>query len=224
MNIAFQKSFLGMVEALRSDASIYVAVAEIIAPDPSQIEAAEEKLGHRLGASLTEFYTFCGGIKLVWTHKEYVEDGIWEAEDAESEMAALTSGKPWLFKSGDLTGDPAGCIWIPSCKQVFGGGEEWSGLLDDQEDTFDYYRDQIGATANEATEQLLPFDYASSFYDFAFLMNGNPEPKLIRGEDSGACFTDSRVVSLSEYLDLLITSKGVVRTRINAMTVQQAED
>jgi hypothetical protein len=58
------------------------------------------------------------------------------------------------------------------------------------------------------------------FYDVAFLMNGNPEPKLVRSEDHGASFADSRVLSLSEYLELLISSKGVVEARIQAMPAE----
>ncbi len=141
---AFEKSFLDMVAALRLDSSISVAIAELVAPDVGQIQEVEASLGHSLGESLTAFYTFCGGIKLVWTYKEPEEDGVWDAEKAADVFAEPASGRPWLFKSGDLTGAPAGCIWIPSCKQVFGSGKEWADLLGDQADVFEQYRSEIG--------------------------------------------------------------------------------
>jgi hypothetical protein len=171
-------------------------------------------LGYALGASITDFYTACGGVKLVWTPVEPDEDGIWTAEKAARVFADPSQCGPWLFKSGDHTGSPQGCVWIPSCKQVF-GVEAWADLISDQDEIFDDYRKALGQP--EAAECLAPFDYASMFYDFAFLLNGKPEPKLIRGEDNGACFSDSRLASLAEYLEIVIASKGNVEARAQAL-------
>jgi hypothetical protein len=210
----FRDQFARMVETLRGDESIVVAVAEFVAPEPAEIEAAEAALGYSLGADITAFYTACGGIKLVWADKDPDEDGIWTAEQARQVFAEPTTGGPWLFKSGDLVGAPRGCIWIPSCKQVFGSIEEWADIIGGQDDIFDDYREQLGSPA--ADERVVPFDYASSFYDFAFLLNGKPDPKLVRGEDNGASFSDSRLLSLADYLDVLIASKGSVEARVEA--------
>jgi hypothetical protein len=212
----FAASFARMVDELRSDPSIVVAVAEILPPDAAPLADVEVLLGYPLAGEVAEFYRLYGGVKLVWTPKESDDDGVWDAEKVASVQGELATGRPWLFKSGDLTGAPAGCIWIPSCKQVFGSGEEWESLLGDQEDVFANYRESIGEAFTDK-EQLLPFDYSSMFYDVAFLMTGSGDPKLIRGEDNGASFEDSRVVSLSDYLELLIASKGVVETRMAAM-------
>ncbi len=38
----------------------------------------------------------------------------------------------------------------------------------------------------------------------------------MRGEDNGASFSDSRLVSLPEYLEILIASKGSVQARVDA--------
>jgi len=129
-------------------------------------------LGYSLGASITEFYAACGGVRLIWTPVDPDEDGIWTAERAARVFAEPSKCGPWLFKSGDHVGTPQGCIWIPSCKQVFGNPAQWSDLLGSQDDVFDDYREQLGQP--DAAECLAPFDYASAFYDFAFLLNGKP--------------------------------------------------
>lgn len=113
-------------------------------------------------------------------------------------------------------GAPLGCIWIPSCKQVFGSVEEWANSIGGQDDIFEDYREQLGPPAPDAVERVGPFDYTSIFYDFAFLMNGKLDPKLVRGEDNGASFADSRRVSLAAYLDMLVASKGSVQARCDA--------
>lgn len=210
----FRDKFISMVATLRSDDSIVVVAAELVPPAPGEIAEVERALGYALGASITEFYTACGGVKLVWTPVDPDEDGIWTAKSAARVFAEPSKCGPWLFKSGDHVGTPRGCIWIPSCKQVFGKLEQWSDLLGDQDEIFDDYREQLGRP--DAAECLAPFDYASAFYDFAFLLNGKPDPKLVRGEDNGASFSDSRLLSLPEYLELLIASKGDVEARVNA--------
>ena len=212
----FRAKFSRMVDALRADPSIVVAIAELVPPEPAEIAEAEAALGCSLGADITGFYTACGGIKLIWTPKDPEEDGIWTPKEAARVVADPSKCGPWLFKSGDLVGAPQGCIWIPSCKQVFGSLDEWASIIDGQDDIFDDYRKQLGPPAPGAAERLAPFDYSSSFYDFAFLLNGKPDPKLVRGEDNGASFSDSRLVSLSEYLDILIASKGSVEARCEA--------
>ena len=218
----FRDKFLSMVAALRSDDSIAVVVAEIVPPAPEEIAEVERALGYSLGASITEFYTACGGVKLIWTPVDPDEDGIWTAEDAARVFAEPSKCGPWLFKSGDQVGTPQGCIWIPSCKQVFGKLEEWSDLLGDQDEIFDDYREQLGQP--DAAECLAPFDYASAFYDFAFLLNGKPDPKLVRGEDNGASFSGSRLVSLPEYLEILIASKGDVEARVDALADEDEDE
>ena len=211
----FRAKFSRMVDALRADPSIVVAIAELVPPEPAELAEAEAALGYSLGADITDFYTACGGIKLVWTAKDPDEDGIWTPREATKVFADPSKCGPWLFKSGDLVGAPQGCIWIPSCKQVFGSLDEWASIVDGQDDIFDDYRKQLGKP--DAAERLAPFDYSSSFYDFAFLLNGKPDPKLVRGEDNGASFSDSRLVSLPEYLDILIASKGSVEARCEAL-------
>jgi hypothetical protein len=218
----FRDKFLSMVAALRSDDSIVVVVAEIVPPAPAEIAEVERTLGSSLGASISEFYTACGGVKLIWTPVDPDEDGIWTAAQAARVFAEPAKCGPWLFKSGDQVGAPQGCIWIPSCKQVFGKPEEWSDLISGQDEIFDEYRDQLGQP--DAAECLVPFDYASAFFDFAFLLNGKPDPKLVRGEDNGASFSDSRLVSLPEYLEILIASKGNVEARVDALAVDADED
>lgn len=213
----FRGKFERMVNALRRNKSIVVAAAELLPPEPAEIAEVERALGFSLGDAIGEFYQACGGIKLVWTPKDPDEDGIWSADQATEVFAAPAKCGPWLFKSGDLTGSPEGCIWIPSCKQVFGNPAEWADLIGGQEDIFADYREALGAPASGAAEQVVPFDYASSFYDFAFLLDGRPDPKLVRGEDNGASFSDSRLVSLAEYLDILIASKGSVQARVDAL-------
>jgi len=79
-----------------------------------------------------------------------------------------------------------------------------------------------GAGANGV--EIVPFDYASAFFDFAFLLNGKPDPKLVRGEDNGASFSDSRLVSLPEYLEILIASKGSVEARVDALAVEDEDE
>lgn len=212
---SFRDQFSRMVATLRGDASIVVVAAEIVPPEPGQIAEVERTLGYALGSSITDFYTACGGVKLVWTPVDPDEDGIWTAEEATRIFADPSQCGPWSFKSGDHVGSPQGCIWIPSCKQVFGSVEAWADLISDQDDIFEDYRDAVGQPA--AAECLAPFDYASMFYDFAFLLNGKPDPKLVRGEDNGACFSDSRLVSLAEYLEILIASKGSVEARVEAL-------
>lgn len=218
----FRDKFLSLVATLRSDDSIVVVAAEIVPPAPEEIAEVERALGYSLGASITEFYTACGGVKLIWTPVDPDEDGIWTAEQATRVFADPSKCGPWLFKSGDHVGTPQGCIWIPSCKQVFGNLEEWSDLLGDQDEIFDDYREQLGQP--DAAERLAPFDYSSAFYDFAFLLNGKPDPKLVRGEDNGASFSDSRLVSLPEYLEILIASKGNVEARVDALANEEEDE
>ncbi len=210
----FRDQFSRLVTTLRGDDTIVVVAAEIVPPEPGALAEVERTLGYPLGASITEFYSACGGVKLVWTPVDPEEDGIWTAETAARVFADPSQCGPWLFKSGDHTGSPQGCIWIPSCKQVF-GVEAWADLISGQEDIFDEYREALGEP--EAAECVAPFDYASMFYDFAFLLNGKPDPRLVRGEDNGACFDGSRLVSLAQYLEILITSKGSVEARAAAL-------
>ena len=219
---SFRTKFTRMVEALRSDDSIAVAIAELVPAEPAEIAEVERILGYSLGVELTAFYRACGGVKLVWTAKDPDEDGIWTADKAAQVFADPAKCGPWLFKSGDQVGTPQGCIWIPSCKQVFGKVEQWSDLLGSQDEVFDDYREQLGQP--DAAECLAPFDYSSAFYDFAFLLNGKPDPKLIRGEDNGASFSDSRLVSLSEYLEILIASKGSIEARVDALAVEDEDE
>lgn len=211
-----------MVATLRSDDSIVVVTAEIVPPVPGELEEVERTLGYSLGASITEFYTACGGVMLIWTPVDPDEDGIWTAAQAARVFAEPAKCGPWMFKSGDLVGAPQGCIWIPSCKQVFGSLGEWADLISGQDDIFDDYREQLGDA--DGAECLAPFDYSSMFYDFAFLLNGKPEPKLVRGEDNGASFSDSRLVSLQEYLEILIASKGNVEARVDALALADDDD
>jgi hypothetical protein len=218
----FRDKFIHMVDTLRSDASIVVVAAEIVPPEPGAVAEAERGLGYSLGPSLTEFYTACDGVKLVWTPVEYEEDGIWEGADARREFADPSKLGPWLFKSGDLVGGPKGCIWIPSCKQIFGKVDQFDDLLSDQDAVFEEYREALGEPGG--VERIAPFDYASSFYDFAFLLNGKPDPKLVRGEDNGACFDDSRLLSLAEYLEVLTASMGSVEARVEAFALPDGED
>ena len=76
---AIWDEFNSMVAALRSDDSIVVVVAEIVPPAPAEIAEVERTLGYALGASITEFYTACGGVKLIWT-PEALQDrfDIWD--------------------------------------------------------------------------------------------------------------------------------------------------
>ena len=220
----FRTKFTRMVAELRRDDSLVVAIAELVPPAPAEIAEVERILGYSLGAELSAFYRACGGVKLVWTAKDPDEDGIWDADTAAEAFAEPAKCGPWLFKSGDLVGAPQGCIWIPSCKQVFGNPDEWADLISGQDEIFDDYRDQLGEPAEDAAERVVPFDYASSFYDFAFLMNGSGEPKLVRGEDNGASFSDSKLFSLAEYLDVLIASKGNLEARVEAFAEEFAEE
>ena len=169
---AFRDKFLSVVATLRQDDSIVVVAAELVPPAPGELAEVERVLGYSLGASITEFYAACGGVRLIWTPVDPDEDGIWTAERAARVFAEPSKCGPWLFKSGDHVGTPQGCIWIPSCKQVFGNPAQWSDLLGSQDDVFDDYREQLGQP--DAAECLAPFDYASAFYDFAFLLNGKP--------------------------------------------------
>lgn len=214
MFATFRDQFSRLVAALRADDSIVVVAAELVPPTPGAIAEVERSLGYSLGADITDFYSACDGVKLVWTPVDPDEDGIWTAEKAASVFADPSRCGPWLFKSGDHVGSPQGCIWIPSCKQVF-AVEAWADLISGQDDIFEDYREALGEPG--AAECMAPFDYASMFYDFAFMLNGKPDPKLIRGEDNGASFSDSRLVSLAEYLDLLIASKGSVDARVAAL-------
>lgn len=218
----FSDKFMHMVDGLRSDASIVVVAAELVPPQPGAVAEAERTLGYSLGASLTEFYTACNGVKLVWTPVEYEEDGQWEGTDATRAFMTPSKLGPWLFKSGDLTGAPKGCIWIPSCEQIFGKVHQFDDLISNQDEVFEDYREALGEP--RGAECIAPFDYASSFYDFCFLLNGKPEPKLVRGEDHGACFDDSRLLSLAEYLEILIASKGSVEARVKAFALPDDEE
>jgi hypothetical protein len=218
----FRDEFLSMVAALRSDESIVVVVAEIVPPVPGELAEVERKLGHALGPSITEFYTACGGVKLIWTPVDPDADGIWTAALAAEVFADPSERDSWYFKSGDPVGTPQGCIWIPSCKEVFGDLEKWTDLLGSTDEVFDEYREQLGEP--DATERLAPFDYASAFHDFAFLLNGKPDPKLVRGDDNGASFSGSRLVSLPEYLEILIASKGDIEARVDAFAVPDEDE
>lgn len=203
-----------VVEDLKSNPDIEIIHYNVLPPNPDQIAEVEQKLGYSLHKSITDFYKECGGVSLFWVNKEINEDADWFIKN-KTKLPKINNA--YFIKSGDIfPRRPDGSIIIPSMKEVF--TYDWSSLIYDAEDTISEYKKAIKAeNADEEKFRIQVLDYFDDFNDAAFLLTGNSNPYIVLGDDNQACYTDSKLFTFAQYLDLLIKTKGHTANRVDAM-------
>ncbi len=194
-----------VVEELKSNPQIYVAHYKVFEPNIEAIERVEEELGYKLDDSITGFYKECGGIQLIWLDEnneslEKVKEGL-ENENLND----------WYFLGQNNTFDSNGCIWIPSIESVF--------LTPFDEFDFDTEEFDESITNGFDDVKIKLFDWFSSFNDVAFVLNGTSSPYLVMGDDNQATYYDSHFISLENYLNLLINTKGEKVKRTSFLSI-----
>ncbi len=195
-----------IVDALKADPAYYVAFYNVLLPDADAIGNVESRLGYSLDSSITEFYSQCGGIQLLWLNK-----GNEDFEKAKNNGLEKLDCNEWLIKGEHLPFNVDGAIWIPSIEKVFFTPWEDHGLEYDAED-FD-----STVTLGYEDFKIQVLDWFSSFYDVAFLINGENNPPLVLGEDNQACYTDSHIIHFEEYLQILLKTKGSIPERVKLL-------
>jgi hypothetical protein len=58
----------------------------------------------------------------------------------------------------------------------------------------------------------------------AFLINGTANPPLVLGDDYGATYSDSHVISFELYLSLLLKSKGSKEVPVDFLNKNSNDD
>ncbi|MCI5056147.1 MAG: SMI1/KNR4 family protein [Flavobacteriales bacterium] len=192
-----------MVQKLKND-GMFINHFHILPADLEAIKKVEDALGYRLDESITSFYSECGGVQLIWTHKENLE--FEDLAQVLNSNKALKSNWAFLdYYNYD------GVIMIPSIKEVF--LTDWKKMIywDDTEGEVEF----AGKTYQEPdfSKQLKPFDWFSNYYDVTFFLDKNSNPCLIMGDDHMACYTDSRRITVSVYLEFLLKTRGAINAR-----------
>ena len=201
--------FKEMVESLKANSHIHINHFLMLDANLNNIVEVENKLGYELDQNIKDFYSECGGIQLVWTHKA---NSHYEALKQFNENNQQLDYE-WGYI--DYCGYD-GSIMIPPIQEVF--LSEWYDVI-----YFDFTiedRRTIVFDGNEYIEpdfskRIKPFDRYSQYHDMAFFLDGTSNPKLILGDDHQACYTDSRLITFTDYMKFLIYSKGATEARSN---------
>ena len=205
--MGFIEKLNGMVEELMADSEIHIVHYQVVPAHLDAIIKVELQLGHKLDNAIINFYKECGGVQLLWVNKNNTD---------YAKAKKFVSEKPlsdWYFKGENAEFNVDGSIWIPSIETVF--LFEWNDLINESCDDFDesIINDYEGF-------RIQPFDWFSSFYDVAFILNGTPNPLLVLGNDHQASYHDSNFISFDLYFELLLKSKGA-KTRVEVLETNE---
>lgn len=180
-----------MVDALKEAEGVRVThFAVQPGATPAEIEAAEQALGRALPTTLRALYEAANGVQLLWTHEDHLD-----------------------FDPDDDT--PFSDTWLP-------------------QDSVSENDVQVGAIALVKLEELVTqYDWIDpslwvidtfNFYNWSAVEiptdDDSPieDPFVRVGDDHNATFEDCRPIRLSSYLELVLTFRGSIAGRREALT------
>lgn len=207
-----------VVEQLKNDENIEIIQFEVFPPAVSEIEEVEAMLGYKLDSSITDFYRECGGVKLIWVDSTKNEEG-YMSETADyfienKEELQANKDNFFVLNSGDYYMPVDGAIIIPNIKYVF--SEDWSGSISDEIDIINSFENSgllKKSNVDESKFKIVPFDLYNEYDHVSFLLTGNENPYVAFSNDAFASFSESKLFTFAEYLDILLESKGSLEKR-----------
>jgi hypothetical protein len=211
----FTEKLNKVVEELKSNPEIYVAHYQVLPADINAIDEVEKELGYKLDNSITDFYKECGGIQLFWlsksneefeTKKEYFRTELEKRPLFDFQLfyggaGSLHDGNSW----DDLITE--GVILIPSIKTVF-LDKNYIGDADEYADKADMER--YGIFENISEIKVRKFEMFDLCVNIAFILDGKPNPAMLTAYDNYE-YGDSAIIDFSDYLELILKSKGSIK-------------
>lgn len=200
-----------LVEELKAHPKITLLNYHVPAPATEQdFVDVEAHIGFPLPEDTKAFYRLCNGLQLRWIRK-----------DSEYYIPRLHEQfVPGPFSYGDVLDDNMGmdgCVNILPVKEVF-----TTNVIDR------FGRDQFAKDSDilemngkglrylEFVDRVKLFDLFSAVYDFAFLITED-QVVVVNGCMDHTVFNCSRALSMSQYLELVLESKGDINPRIAAV-------
>lgn len=208
-----------LVKELNANPLIQVMHYCVFPPDLDAIMEVEEKIGYKLDPSISDFYKECGGVQLLWLHKEN-SDFNFKKEHIENELVYLKSknqlhelysafeGELSLYHTSDVVADeiiPDGVILIPSIKTSF-LDQNYNSNSDEYGIEADVFN-SFGVFNNAKELKIRRFDMFDVTINIAFILDGNKNPFMLTAYDKYE-YGESSIIKFKEYLHLLIVSKG----------------
>lgn len=156
-----------------------------------------------------QFYSQINGLQLIWIRK----DNPFYDEKIHKER---NQPFPWLeMWKDDYPYD--GAIMILPLEFSF--THNWENITWYEMER-QYKTTYLGTQMSmlDFKKQIIPFDVFSKYYSVSYFL-GDPDDSftLLLGQDNGADYTSCKRFSFEQYIDLLITTKGDVKKRVEAM-------
>jgi len=173
-----------MLDYLRTFEHITIVDYYFSPPVLEDIQKIEEEFSKSLAKGVKNFYEQCGGMHLFWLDKrreEYERLKTIDYPDYGVDGYIDIKGIYQIYYENPLNSD--------------GYGTE---LIDKE------------LTAQEVEAYYHSFDYFSVFNDMMAYTGGDftDNPLLIMGDDHQACYTDSRLIDIPSYLELVFYCCG----------------
>jgi hypothetical protein len=157
--------------------------------EPKEIEKVEKQIGKPLKPETRNFFEQTNGIELYWLDKR---------NDGYQNLKSATYPDYGVDGFIDIRG-------------------VWEIYNDNSLDTYGYGNDLMDKqlTAEEVSATYHSFDYFSVYNDMmAYTGEGfEDNPLLIMGDDHQACWTDSRLMHIPAYMELVFHSCGSIEGR-----------
>ena len=176
-----------MLDYLRQFENIEILEYAFLAPKSEHIESIEKEIGQPLNNGVKKFYEQCGGLILWWVDKRNKRyDKIIQSYQQ------------------DICVD--GSILIFNLKNVYHQGPpkfpKACEFIDKK------------LSAEDMAKYFHQFDYFSDYRDMmAYTGEHADNPLLVLGEDYGATYLESRLISIPDYLELIFHFCVLVESR-----------
>ncbi len=178
-----------------------------IAPDAlSRVEAA---IGRPLEEALRAMYAYSNGIQLVWIKHD-------NPEYSPDLKKTLPKSLDWNFMRHDYHPFD-GVIFILPAENTF--LNDWQNIIWFAEEA-NYKTTFQGKSMRvlDFKQRIKPLDMFSKYYSVAIYLNEEMQQnQIIMGQDHEADFQSSKLLSIKEYFDVLISTKGDIKKRTDLL-------
>lgn len=175
---------------------------------PDTLKSIETSIGRPLDEELRSMYEYSNGFQLIWTYNDNPEYN----SNKRSSLKSLS----WDSMHNDYHSFD-GVIFILPAENTFLG--DWENIVWFKEEE-NYTTTFKGKTMSVLSfkRKLKPLDMFSKYYSVAIYLNEVlSESQIILGQDHEADFYSSKILSIKEYFNLLLITKGSIKERVNAL-------
>lgn len=175
----------------------------------SSIEDGTNLGNSSLPNDLVEFYTQINGLQLVWLKKT---NPFFKDKSYKKRSQPFSWLEMW---EDDFAYD--GSIMLLPYDISFGNSWENKVWYKAEERYSTSFRGKKMSML-EFKKRIIPFDLFNRYYSVSYFKNDpDLDHPLLLGQDFGADYTSSKLYTLKEYLKLLISTKGHVKSRAEEM-------